>query len=147
MQRRAVSKPGARTGTLNARPRRSGVARAGYLAPASGLIGIPQLEQQQAGQKISFGSSSLTTLAASLVGSGFADAADWIAANKIPSTLVDQVLRRFLAERGQPVIAQHFELCFTLGESIIDSVYGEAEPAATGQLFFVLNTESSFALG
>jgi hypothetical protein len=30
---------------------------------------------------------------------------------------------------------------------IADSVYGEAEPTSPGQLFFVLNTESSFALG
>ena len=43
--------------------------------------------------------------------------------------------------------AEHFELCLTLGESIIDSVYGEPDQAAAGQLFFVLNTESSFALG
>ncbi len=51
------------------------------------------------------------------------------------------------AEHGQAVIAQHFELCLTLGESIIDSAYRKPDPACTGQLFFVLNTESSFALG
>jgi hypothetical protein len=33
-----------------------------------------------------------------------------------------------------------------LGESIIDRAYGEADEAAPGQLFFVLNTESSFPL-
>ncbi len=33
------------------------------------------------------------------------------------------------------------------GEAIVDSVYGEAEPTSPKQLFFVLNTESSFALG
>jgi hypothetical protein len=72
--------------------------------------------------------------------------ADWIAAKSTPSTLVEQVLRRYLADRGQSTIAEHFELTLTLGEAIIDSVYGEAEPASPGQLFFVLNTESSFAL-
>ncbi len=86
-------------------------------------------------------------LAESLVEIGLAHEADWTAAQKLPSALVDQVLRRFLADHGQEVIAQHFELCLTLGESIIDSVYGEPDPAGTGQLFFLLNTESSFALG
>ena len=57
------------------------------------------------------------------------------------------MLRRYLAARGQSTIAEHFELTLTLGEAIVDSVYGEAEPASPGQLFFVLNTESSFALG
>ena len=57
------------------------------------------------------------------------------------------MLRRYLADRGQSTIAEHFELSLTLGESIVDSIYGEAEPACPGQLFFVLNTESSFALG
>jgi hypothetical protein len=57
------------------------------------------------------------------------------------------VLRRYLADRGQAIIAEHFELYLTLGEAIVDRVYGEAEPSCPGQLFFVLNTESSFALG
>jgi hypothetical protein len=57
------------------------------------------------------------------------------------------VLRRYLADRGQSIIAEHFELYLTLGEAIVDRVYGEAEPSCPGQLFFVLNTESSFALG
>ena len=72
---------------------------------------------------------------------------DWIAAGKTPSTLVEQVLRRYLADRGQSTIAEHFELSLSLGEALVDSVYGEAEPTSPGQLFFVLNTESSFALG
>ena len=63
------------------------------------------------------------------------------------STLVEHVLRRFLSDRCQSTIAEHFELSLTLGEAIVDRVYGEAEPASPGQLFFVLNTESSFALG
>ena len=73
--------------------------------------------------------------------------ADWVAAEKSPSTLVEQVLRRYLADRGQSALAEHFELSLTLGEAIVDSIYGEAEPTTSGQLFFVLNTESSFALG
>jgi hypothetical protein len=123
------------------------VARAGYLAPASGLIGLPKLRPCHGGEKIGFGSSALTMLAGSLVEIGLAHEADWAAAQKLPSTLVDQVLRRFLADHGQGVIAQHFELRLTLGGSIIDSAYGEPDETAAGQLFFVLNTESSFALG
>jgi hypothetical protein len=76
-----------------------------------------------------------------------ANESDWIAAEKAPSTLVEQVLRRYLADRGQSIIAEHFELSLTLGEAIVDRVYGEAEPTSPGQLFFILNTESSFALG
>jgi len=76
-----------------------------------------------------------------------ANESDWIAAEKNPSTLVEQVLRRYLADRGQSALAEHFELSLTLGEAIVDSIYGEAEPTTSGQLFFVLNTESSFALG
>jgi hypothetical protein len=60
--------------------------------------------------------------------------------------MVDRVLRRFLADHGQAIIAAHFELSLALGESIIDSAYGEAEPAGSDQLFFALNTESSFPL-
>ena len=66
---------------------------------------------------------------------------------KLPPRLVEHVLRRYLADRGQSIIAEHFELSLTLGEAIVDSVYGEADPTSPGQLFFVLNTESSFALG
>ena len=62
-------------------------------------------------------------------------------------SLVEHVLRRYLADRGQSIIAEHFELSLTLGEAIVDRVYGEAEPTSPGQLFFILNTESSFALG
>ena len=101
----------------------------------------------KAGNKISFGSSALTALAQTLVEIDHATESDWIAAEKTPSTLVEQVLRRYLADRGQSIIAEHFELSLTLGEAIVDSVYGEAEPTSPGQLFFVLNTESSFALG
>ena len=123
------------------------MARAGYLAPASGLIGLPKLQPCHGAEKIGFGSSALTMLAESLVEIGLAHEADWAAAQKLPSTLVDQVLRRFLADHGQAAIAKHFELCLTLSESIVDGVYGEPDQAAAGQLFFVLNTESSFALG
>jgi hypothetical protein len=96
---------------------------------------------------MSFGSSALTELAQTLVEIDQANESDWIAAEKNPSTLVEQVLRRYLADRGQSALAEHFELSLTLGEAIVDSIYGEAEPTTSGQLFFVLNTESSFALG
>jgi hypothetical protein len=86
-------------------------------------------------------------LAQTLVEIDQADESDWIAAEKTPSTLVEQVLRRYLADHGQSILAEHFELSLTLGEAIVDSVYGEAEPTFPGQLFFVLDTESSFALG
>jgi hypothetical protein len=98
------------------------------------------------GNKISFGSSALTALAQTLVEIDLANEADWTTAEKTPSTLVEHVLRRYLADRGQPTIAEYFELSLTLGEAIVDSVYGEAEPTSPGQLFFILNTESSFAL-
>ena len=123
------------------------MARTGYLAPAAGLIGIPKLQGSHGGGKIGFGSSALTAFSETLVRIGLANQSDWINAKKLPSTLVDAVLRRFLADHGQTTIAEHFELCLTLGQSIIDSVYGEPDQAASGQLFFVLNTESSFAFG
>jgi hypothetical protein len=147
MPRRTGCKLDARASAVSPGTRRSSMARAGYLAPAAGLIGIPKLQPCHGGEKIGFGSSALTMLAASLVEIRLALEADWAAAQKHPSAFVDQVLRRFLADHGQAVIAQHFELCLTLVESIIDSAYGEPDPAGTSQLFFVLNTESSFALG
>jgi hypothetical protein len=66
---------------------------------------------------------------------------------KHPPRLVEHVLRRYLADRGQSALAEHFELSLTLGEAIVDSIYGETDSSCPGQLFFVLNTESSFALG
>ena len=147
MPRLARSKQCSRTGSLPARKRRSRLPRTGYLANPASLIGIPRLEPVHAGNKISFGSSALTALAQTLVEIDQANESDWIAAEKTPSTLVEHVLRRYLADRGQSAIAEHFELSLTLGEAIVDSVYGEAEPTSPGQLFFVLNTESSFALG
>jgi hypothetical protein len=146
MPRLARSKQCSRTGSLTSRKRRSRLPRTGYLANPASLIGIPQLEPVHVGNKISFGSSGLTALSQTLVEIGLATEADWVAAEKSPSTLVEQVLRRYLADRGQSIIAEHFELYLTLGEAIVDRVYGEAEPSP-GQLFFVLNTESSFALG
>jgi hypothetical protein len=122
------------------------LARAWYLAAATGLISIAKLQPSHGAGKIGFGSSSLTALAQSLVELGFATRADWTDAARVPSTMVDRVLRRFLANHGQALIAEHFELSLMLGESIIDSAYGEAELAASDQLFFVLNTESSFPL-
>ena len=118
-----------------------------YLADPASLIGIPRLEKPHIGNRISFGSSALTVLAQTLVEIDQANESDWIAVGKTPSTLVEQVLRRYLADRGQSIIAEHFELSLKLGEAIVDTVYGEAEPTSPGQLFLVLNTESSFALG
>ena len=146
MSGRTRRKPGPRASAFGAGTRRPSLARPGYLARASGLISIPKLQPNHAGEKIGFGASSLTALAQSLVELGFARRADWTDAVRVPSQLVDLALRRFLADHGQALIAQHFELALTLGESIIDSAYGEAEPAASDQLFFVLNTESSFPL-
>src|SRR5271166_578305 len=147
MPRLARSKQCSRTGSLTPRKRGSRLPRSGYLANPASLIGIPRLEPVHAGNKISFGSSALTALAQTLVNIDIATEADWIAAEKLPSTLVEQVLRRYLGDRGQSTIAEHFELTLTLGEAIVDSVYGEAESTCPGQLFLVLNTESSFALG
>ena len=117
MPRLARSKQRSRTGSLTARKWRSCVPRTGYLANPASLIGIPRLEQVHAGNKISFGSSALTTLAQALVEIDQADESDWIAAGKNPFTLVEQVLRCYLADRGQSVIAEHFELSLTLRES------------------------------
>src|SRR5271157_6467706 len=147
MQRLSRSKQCPRTGSLPASKRRSRVPRTGYLANPTSLIGIPRLKAVNAGNKISFGSSALTVLAQTLAKIDQASESDWIAAGKTPTSLVEQVLRRYVAHRGQSIIAEHFELSLTLGEAIVDSVYGEAEPASPKQLFFVLNTESSFALG
>jgi len=147
MPRLATSKQRSRTGSLTARKWRPPIPRTRYLANPASLIGIPQLEPVHAGNKINFGSSALTALAQTLVEIDQAVESDWIAAEKNPSTLVEHVLRRYLADRGRSIIAEHFELSLTLGEAIVDSVYGEAERTSPGQLFFVLNTESSFALG
>ena len=147
MPRLARSKQCPRTGSLTAKKRRSRLPRTGYLANPASLIGIPRLEQVHAGNKISFGSSALTALAQTLVEIDEANESDWIAAEKSPSTLVEHVLRRYLADRGQSALAEHFELSLTLGEAIVDSIYGEPDSSCPGQLFFVLNTESSFALG
>jgi hypothetical protein len=147
MPRLATSKQRSRTGSLPARKRRSRISRTGYLANPASLIGIPRLEPFHAGNKISFGSAALTELAQTLVNTDQATEADWIAAGENPSTLVEHVLSRYLADRGQSIVAEHLELSLTLGQAIVDSVYGEAEPTSPGQLFFVLNTESSFALG
>ena len=147
MPRLARSKQCSRTGSLTARKRRSRLPRTRYLANPASLIGIPRLEAAHAGSRISFGSSALTVLAQTLVEIGLATESDWTAAEKTPSALVDPVFRRYLADHGQYIIAEHFELSLTLGEAIVDSVYGEAAPTCPGQLFFVLNTESSFPLG
>jgi hypothetical protein len=146
MSGRTNCKPCPRAGTFGARTRRPTLARAGCLAPASGLISIPKLRPNHGGEKIGFGASSLTALAQSLVELGVATRADWTDAVRTPSKLVDLALRRFLADHGQALIAVHSELALMLGESIIESAYGEAEPAASDQLFLLVNTKSSFPM-
>ena len=63
-----------------------------YLANPASLIGIPRLEPVHAGNKISFGSSSLSALAQSLVEIDLATETDWIAAQKTATSLVEYVL-------------------------------------------------------
>ena len=86
-------------------------------------------------------------MAQTLVEIGLATESDWIAAGKTPAALVDSVFRRFLGDHGQEIIAGHFELSLTLGESIVDSSYSDSGADSNGQIFLVLNTESSFPLG
>ena len=121
MPRLARSKQCSRTGSLTARKRRSRLPRTGYLANPASLIGIPRLEAAHAGNRITFGSSALTALAQTLVEIDLATESDWIAAGKTPAALVDYVFRRFLRDHGQEIIAEHFELYLTLGESIVDT--------------------------
>jgi hypothetical protein len=105
------------------------------------------VEAAHAGSRITFGCSDLAALAQTLVEIDFATASDWIAAGRTPAALVDSVFRRFLRDRGQEIIAEHFELYLTLGESIVDSTFSDSGADSSGQLFLVLNTESSFPLG
>jgi hypothetical protein len=77
---------------------------------------------------------------------GLATESDWIAAGRIPAALVESAFRRFLRDHGQEIIAKHFELSLTLGESIVDTSYSDDGPDSDGRLFLVLNTESSFPL-
>ena len=86
-------------------------------------------------------------MAETLVEIGLATESDWIGAGKTPAALVDSVFRRFLRDHGQEFIAEHFELFLTLGESIVDTSYSDSGSDSAGQLFLVLNTESSFPLG
>jgi len=58
----------------------------------------------------------------------------------------DCSLRGFLAEQGQALIAEHFDLSLTVAESIIESACGVHEGSESDQLFFLLNTGSSFPL-
>ena len=115
MSRRTSRKSASRKGAV--RPRALGFkARPGHLAPASGLISIPKLQHSQSGEKIVFGSSSLIAFARSLVHVDLANYSDWKRANRTQSGFVDGGLRRFLAEQGQALIAEHFDLSLTLGE-------------------------------
>jgi hypothetical protein len=135
MPRLARSKHCSRAGSLTARKRRSRLSHVGYLADPASLIGILKLEAAHAGNRIAFGFADLTT------------ESDWIGAGKTPGALVDSVFRRFLRDHGQETIAERFELYLTLGESIVDTSYSDSGADSAGQLFRVLNTESSFPLG
>jgi len=147
MPRLARSKQRSRTGSLHARKRRSRLPRTRYLANPASLISIPRLESAHAGSRITFGCSDLTALAQTLVEIGLATEPDWIAAGKTPAALVDSVFHRFLHDHGQETIAKHFELSLTLGESIVDTSYSDSGADSNGQIFLVLNTDSSFPLG
>src|SRR5271157_2291528 len=147
MPRLARSKQCSRSGSLTTRKRRSRLSPVRHLANPASLIGIPRLGAAHAGSRITFGCSDLTVLAQTLVEIGLASESDWIAAGKVPAALVDSVIRRFLREHGQETIAKHFELYLTLGESIVDTSYSDDGPDSNGQLFLVLNTESSLPLG
>src|SRR5208283_278592 len=147
MPRLARSKQCSRTVSLTARERRSRLPRTGYLANPASLISIPRLEAAHAGSRITFGCSDLTSFAQTLVETGLATESDWIAAGKVPAALVDSAFRRFLRDHGQEIIAEHFELSLTLGESIVDTRYTDSGADSNDQLFLVLNTESSFPLG
>ena len=147
MPRLARSKQFSRTGSLTARKRRSRLSPVRYLANPASLIGIPRLEDAHAGSRIAFGCSDLTALAQTLVEIGLATEYDWMGAGKTPAALVDSVFRRFLRDHGQETTAEHFELSLTLGESVVDTSYSDTGADSKGQLFLVLNTESSFPLG
>ena len=147
MPRLARSKQCPRTGSLTTRKGRSRLPRIRYLANPASLIGIPRLEVGHAGNRITFGCSELNSLAQALVEIDLATESDWIAAGRIPAALVDSVFRRFLCDHDQEIIAEHFELYLTLGESIFDARYSDSGADSNGQLFLVLNTESSFPLG
>ena len=116
MSGRTRRKPGPGASAFDASTRRPTLAGAWYLAAATGLISIAKLQPTHGGGKIGFGSSTLRALAQSLVELGFATRADWTDAARVPSTMVDRVLRRFLANNGQALIAEHFELSLMLGE-------------------------------
>src|SRR5664280_1495938 len=103
MPRLARSKQHSRAGSLPARKRRSRLPGTGYLANPASLIGIPKLEAAHAGSRITFGCSDLTALAQTLVENGLAMESDWIAAGKVPATLVDSVFRCFIRDHGQEI--------------------------------------------
>ena len=123
MPRLARCKQCSRTGSLAARKRISRLPRAGYLANPRRPDWDSTAKLVHAANKISFGSSTFLALAQTLVETDQANESDWIAAGRQPSTLVEQVLRRYLADRGQSIISEHLELSLTLGEAIVDNVY------------------------
>jgi hypothetical protein len=146
MQKRTRCKQHPRTGSLAPGEGRARVSADGGLANPAALMTIPMLQKEQTGNRMVFGCSDLAALACSLVELDTASDADWIAANRVPSAMVDRVLRRFLQDRGQKTIAEHFELYLTLSESITDTNYSEPGTDSGEQLFFILNTGASFPM-
>ena len=147
MPRLAAGKQCSHLGTLPARKRRPHLSPVGYLANPASLTAIPKLDSHHSGSRLTFGDAKLTSLAQTLVEIDLANESDWIAAAKVPSALVDRAIRQFLSEHGRELIAEHFELCLSLAESIVGTTYSESEPTPNGQLLLVLNTQSSFPLG
>ena len=147
MRRLASSRQRARAGALSAANRRSSIPRAGYLANPPCLMGIPRLERTHAGRKISFGSSTLSALAGTLVETDLASESDWISRRKASFHAGRLCAPPVLERPRTESVAEHFELSLTLGESIVGSIYSDSGGETSGQLFLVLNTESSFAMG
>jgi hypothetical protein len=146
MQRLARSKQCSRTGSLTARKRRSRLPRTRYLANPASLIGIPRLEAAHAGNKISFGSSALTALAQTLVEIDLATNPTGSPQRKLPPHWSSKCSAVIWPTTANPSSLNTSNF-LTLGEAIVDSQSTAIPSQFPGQLFFVLNTESSFALG
>lgn len=129
-----------------AKNRTASIPQFGSLADPSSLITIPRLESTHAACKITNGASSLKTLARTLVEIDLATEQDWLEAKRDAYRLVELVLSRFLADRGQATIAKHCELYLTLAESISGYMIDDPEPAGQAQLFLLLNVQSCYPI-
>ena len=114
MPRLAAGRQCFRPGHLPARKRRARLSSVRCLANPASLTAIPKLNSHYFGTRITFGDAKLTSLAETLVEIDLANKSDWLAAAKVSSALADRVIRRFLSEHGQELIAEHFELCLSL---------------------------------